>query len=244
MAMQQQAIIDAHALLGHEFPLALDSNELLRRMDAHGIERAIARPMGAELVVDNRAGNDRVLHAGPRISALVTANPWFGARAVEELKRCQALGAVGLFLHPSRQGFSPIEPVAAPLLDFAVAANWPVMFHTGTYVHSDVLAVAEIAREYPQTQFVLGCGGFADMWFEIPGAIHDVPNLWLETSHTLGDGIRAVLKIAGHERVIFGSGEPSNCYASTLQSLARLELSPEAQRAVFHANVQRLYRIA
>jgi predicted TIM-barrel fold metal-dependent hydrolase len=242
--LQTLPIVDAHAMLGREFPLALDADELLRRMDAHGIELAIARPMGAELVVEYRAGNDRVMNAGRRIRALVSANPWYGERALDELKRCQQAGAVGLFLHPSRQGFSPIEPVAAPLLQFAAAANWPVMFHTGTYIQSDVLAVAEIAREFPHTQFILGCGGFADMWFEIPGAIHDVANLWLETSHILGDGIRNVIKAAGHARVIFGSGEPSNCFKSSLQTLSRLGLSAEIQRAVFHDNSQRLYQLA
>ncbi|MCI0364656.1 MAG: hypothetical protein L0219_12290, partial [Phycisphaerales bacterium] len=83
---QNQPIIDAHAMLGREFPLALDVDELLRRMDAHGIELAIVRPMGADLVVDNRAGNDRVLNAGPRIRGLATANPWYGQRALDELK--------------------------------------------------------------------------------------------------------------------------------------------------------------
>jgi predicted TIM-barrel fold metal-dependent hydrolase len=242
--MQKQPIIDAHAMLGREFPLALDAKELLHRMGTHEVELAIARPMGAELVVDNRAGNDRVLTAGPRIRGLVSANPWFGERAVDELKRCQAAGAAGMFLHPSRQGFSPIEPVASPLLEFAANAKWPVMFHTGTYIHSDVLAVAEVARRYPKTNFILGCGGFADMWFEIPGVMQDVPNLWLDTSHTLGDGIRNVIKTAGHDRVIFGSGEPSNCYASSLRSLSRLQLSAEGQRAVLHDNAKRLFRLA
>jgi predicted TIM-barrel fold metal-dependent hydrolase len=241
---QKQPIIDAHAMLGREFPMALDAAELLRRMDEHGVELAIAHPLGAELVVDNRAGNERVMSAGPRIRGLVSANPWYGDRALDELKRCHDAGAVGLFLHPSRQGCSPIEPVVKPFLEFAAAARWPVMFHTGTYIQSDVLAVAEVAREYPQTQFVLGCGGFADMWFEVLGAIQHVANLWLDTSHILGDGIRNVIKSAGHERVIFGSGEPSNCYASSLQTLSRLDLSPEALRAVLHDNAKRLFRRA
>jgi hypothetical protein len=242
--MQHPQVIDAHVTLGQEHPLALEAGELLHRMDAHGIEHAIARPMGAELVVDNRVGNDRVLQAGPRISGLVTANPWYGSRALDELKRCRQAGAVGLFLHPSRQGFMPIEPVVAPLLEFAAEADWPVMFHTGTYVHSDVLAVAEIARAYPQTQFILGCGGFADMWFEIPGAIRDVPNLWLETSHTLGDGIRCVLKTTGSKRVLFGSGEPSNRYAAAINTLENLALDDETKRAVFRDNARGLFRLA
>ena len=92
----------------------------------------------------------------------------------------------------------PIEPVVAPLLEFAAERRLARdVSHGHAMCNSDVLAVAEVARGYPQTQFILGCGGFADMWFEIPGAMADVPNLWLETSHTLGDGIRAMLKAAG-----------------------------------------------
>ena len=212
-------------------------------MDLHGIEKAIARPMGAELVVDNQAGNNRVLTAGSRVHGLVTANPWYGQRAVDELKRRQQAGAIGLFLHPSRQGFMPIEPVVVPLLEFAADIGWPVMFHTGTFVQSDVLAVAEVARRYPQTQFILGCGGFADMWFEIPGAIGAVLNLWLETSHTLGDGIRTTLKNAGPRRIVFGSGEPSNCYASALNCLEHLDLDVDTQLAIFRENARQLFRL-
>jgi uncharacterized protein len=241
--MANQQIIDVHVMLGEEHPLALRVDDLLRRMDSHGIDRAIARPMGAELVVGNQAGNNRVLKCGPRIRGLVSVNPWYGPRAIDELKRCQQGGAVGLFLHPSRQGFMPIDPIAAPIVAFAAEASWPVMFHTGSYICSDVLAVAEVARAYPETPFILGCGGFADMWFEIPGVMADVPNLWLETSHTLGDGIRATLKTAGPQRIVFGSGEPSNCYASALRCLKNLGFDPDTKSAILHENARRLFRL-
>src|SRR5579862_396918 len=97
-------IIDAHAMLGTEYHLELRPGELLRRMDAAGVETAIVRPLGAELAVFNAEGNAQLLSAGPRLKALVSVNPWYGAKAIDELKRCQERGAVGLFLHPSRQG--------------------------------------------------------------------------------------------------------------------------------------------
>jgi len=241
--MNDNNTIDAHVMLGTEYPLSLQSDDLLRDMDAHSIALALARPMGAELVIDNRSGNDRVLTSGPRIYGLVTANPWYGGRAVDELKRCQQAGAVGLFLHPSRQGFLPIEPLVTPIIEFAAAAGWPIMFHTGTYMHSDVLAVVEVARHYPETAFVLGCGGFADMWFEIPGAMSSLSNLWLETSHTLGVGIRAVVETVGPDRVLFGSGVPSNCYGPALKTIDYLDLPYDAKRAVLQDNSRRLFRL-
>src|SRR5437764_14827608 len=103
--MEDFAIIDAHVALGEEHHLQLSEAELLRRMDDSAISLAIARPLGSDLAVHNRRGNDRVLGAGPRVRALATANPWYGREALDELKRAHAARAVGLYLHPSRQAF-------------------------------------------------------------------------------------------------------------------------------------------
>lgn len=237
------AIIDAHALLGEEYHLRLSDDELLRRMDAHGIELAIARPMGAELAVSNREGNDRVLKAHARIRGMISANPWYGAKALDELKRSRDLGAVGLFLHPSRQGFMPTDDHVRPLLDFAAAANWPVMFHTGSYVQSDILAVGEVARKYPRLNFIAGWGGFTDMWFELPGVFADVPNLYLDASMMWSNAIAQIIREQGAERVLFGSAEPRNRYAVALRCLERAELTEQQLRAVLRENARRIFRL-
>lgn len=234
-------IIDAHVLLGEEEHLRLSVAELLTRMDRAGIERAVARPMGAWLVLRNREGNDALLQAGPRVHALVTANPWAGREALEELTRCRDQGAVGLFLHPSRQGFLPTESVAEPLLDLAAEFGWPVVFHTGTYVQSDILAVAEVARRYPQTAFVAGFAGFADMWFELPGAIAEMPNLNLETSMIWGEAVQQIIAQSGPERVLFASGEPRNRYAAALSMLQRFDFPPDQLRAMLADNARRIF---
>lgn len=234
-------IIDAHALLGREHPYALEAPELLARMDAAGIALALARPMGDELVVHNRAGNDRVLSAGPRIKGLATANPWRGIDALDELRRARDLGAVGLFLHPARQGFSPFEPVAGPVLELAASFNWPILFHTGTYIHADVLAVGEVARRMPQARFILGWAGFTDMWFELPGVMAEVPNLFFDTSMIWSAAVLSIVETLGPDRVLYAGGEPRNRYAVTLRALGRLNLSPPHRRAILHDNALRLF---
>src|SRR3954464_12691439 len=111
MSDERLTIIHAHVMRGEETCLSLTPDVLLCRMDDAGVEMAIARPMGAGLVVDHVAGNDLALGAGPRVRALVSANPWWGDRALDELARCRDRGAVGLFLDPLRQGFMPTEPI-------------------------------------------------------------------------------------------------------------------------------------
>ncbi len=235
------SIIDAHAMLGHEIYLDLTADELLRRMDAAGIATALARPMGAGLVVDHAAGNDLVLKAGPRIRGLVSANPWWGSRALDELARGRDLGAVGLFLDPARQGFFPTEPVATPLFERAAAYGWPVMVRTGTYIYADILAVAEVARRFPKTPFIAGFGGFADMWFELPHVFETTPNLYLDASMMWGEAIREIVVKYSASRVLFGSAEPRNRYAVNLRTLDRLEFDEPTRRAILHDNAKRIF---
>ena len=236
-------IIDAHAMLGDETYLSLDAAELLRRMDAGGIELAVARPMGAGLVVDHRAGNDLVLTAGPRIRGLATVNPWWGAKGLDELARCRDLGAVGLYLDPLRQGFFPTEPVADLVYQRAAEYGWPIMFRTGAYIFADVLAVVEVARKYPTVDFIAGFGGYADMWFEINAAIGSVPNLHLDASLLWSDGILEIINQHGAERVLFGSAEPRGRFEASLRTLDRLELPAAAREAIFHQNATRVFHL-
>lgn len=236
-------MIDAHAMLGDETYLRLDAAELLRRMDAAGVDLAVARPMGAGMIVDNRAGNDLVLGAGPRIRGLASVNPWWGAKALDEMARCRDLGAVGLFLDPARQGFFPTEPVAAPVFDRAAEYGWPVLARTGTFVFADVLALAEVARAYPQTTFIAGFGGFADMWFELPTAIRNAPNLMLDASMIWGAGIQEIVDRHGAERVLFGSAEPRNRYKVVLRTIDRMGLDAAARGAILHDNAARVFKL-
>jgi predicted TIM-barrel fold metal-dependent hydrolase len=236
-------VIDAHAMLGRETHLDLDADELLRRMDAAGVAMAVARPMGAGMVVDHVAGNDLVLKAGPRLRGLVTANPWWGARALDELARGRDLGAVGLFLDPARQGFFPTEAVAAPLFERAADMGWPVMVRTGLYVFSDLLALVEVARRLPETAFIAGFGGYADMWFELPGVFGSTSNLHLDASMMWGEAIREIVVAHGPSRVLFGGAEPRNRYAVNLRTLDRLGLDEAARRAILHDNARRIFGI-
>jgi uncharacterized protein len=236
-------IIDAHAMLGDETYLSIDAAELLRRMDAAEINTAIARPMGAGLVVDHRTGNDLVLNAGQRIHGLVSVNPWWGAKGLDELARCRDNGAIGMFLDPLRQGFFPTEPIATPLYERAAEYRWPIMFRTGAYIFADVLAVVEVARRYPSIDFVAGFGGYADMWFEISAAIRSVPNLYLDASMLWADGVEEIVKHRGADRVLFGSAEPRNRYRVTLRTLDRIELSPEAREAIYFLNAERVFHL-
>jgi hypothetical protein len=236
-------IVDSHISLGEELHLRCDASDAERQMVQHGVSLAVARPMGSELVSDNQAGNNRVLSASTRIRGLVSANPWMGPAALAELRRCQAKKPAGLYLHPSRQGFFPTESVAAPLIEFAADAGWPVVFHTGTYIYSDVLAVAAVARRYPHVPFVCDCAGFTDMWFELPSLMRDSENLYLCASLIWGRAVANAVKQHGSSRILFGSGMPRDSLKAALTRFKQLELNEADQQAIFAGNARRIFRL-
>jgi hypothetical protein len=137
----------------------------------------------------------------------------------------------------------PTDEHVRPLLDFAREANWPVMFHTGSYVQSDILAVGEVARKYPRLNFIAGWGGFTDMWFELPGVFADVPKLYLDASMMWGNAIAQIIREQSAERVLFGSAEPRNRYAIALRCLERAELTEQQLRLVLRENARRIFRL-
>jgi predicted TIM-barrel fold metal-dependent hydrolase len=233
-------IIDGHVALGRENHLRLEEPELIARMDAQGIVSAIARPMGSELVVNANAWNARLGQGSPRVRHLATANPWYEF-SVTQLSAAFDGGAVGLYLHPSKHGFFPTDPIVEHLLDFAQEVRWPVVFHTGTYIQSDVLAVAEVARRFPEITFVCDCAGFADMWFELPGLLASTKNVMLCTSLIWTRAIKVAIDSAGSERVVFGSGEPRDSVEAALRRVERLELSDYQQRAILRDNAARVF---
>jgi predicted TIM-barrel fold metal-dependent hydrolase len=130
-----------------------------------------------------------------------------------------------------------------PLLERATDYGWPVMVRTGTYTYADLLALAEVARRLPQTPLIAGFGGFADMWFELPGVMAAVPNLYLDASLIWGEAIRDLVAAHGPSRILFGSAEPRSRYRVGLRKLERLELDDGTMRAILHDNAQRIFAI-
>ncbi len=150
----------------------------------------------------------------------------------------------GLYLHPTRQGFFPTDGIVEPLIAVAREYEWPVVIHTGTYIQSDILAVAELARRFPETTFLCDSAGFADMWFELPGLMADLPNLYYIASLIWPRAIANTIKLYGVSRILFGSGSPRDSLGAAIERIDRLELSDADYRAVMHDNATRIFGLA
>lgn len=232
-------IIDGHC---HILKGELDS--LLREMDDGGVERAVICPSRPCIAVSNREGNETLAAAQSahpdRFAGFAVANPWCGAKAAEELKHARDLGLHGLKVNSAIQGFSLLDPMFFPLIEFARDAKWPVYCHMGTPVHALPLQLAELAGLYPDVTFILGHCGFSDFWNDIPDAITRCPKVYLETSYAYPSQLEAYLKSAGPDRIIFGSDRPFSSLGWEIEKTKASGLDDAARESVFSGNMERI----
>jgi predicted TIM-barrel fold metal-dependent hydrolase len=239
-------IIDAHVHLGQGREKSLSVDQLLGLMDQHTVERAIVCPVDHEIILHNRAGNDRILDAvrahPDRLTGFAVANPWGGEEAVAELRRALGEGLRGLKLKSSIQGFRLSDEWIDPLIAEADRARVPVYCHTGTANFAMPFQLAELARRFPNTAFIMGHGGSSDYWYDVRPVLALQPNVYLEISKVPPSAIHAVLTAhpSWRSRIIFGSNLPAASYAAELSKVPSLTDDHEVQTAIMGRNTERL----
>ena len=218
-------IIDAHCSIGKGMDSALAADDLLRLMDANGVDKALVGPVDRFLAVYNREGNDYLLAEAAtsrgRLYALATANPWYGEKGVEELRRALDAGAVGVEFHPALQGFRITDAVACPILEVAAEYDRPVYFHTGAPVCAMPFQLTELAMRFPHVMLVMGRMAFSDFWNDVAAAAAAVENVYLETSFHWPAFVADVKAAVGARRIMYGSGAPANAMDLEIEKIRR-----------------------
>lgn len=218
-------ILDGHVTIGRNRDVELGVDALLGTMDELGIDRALVSPPEGLIPVRNREGNELTAEAaersGGRLLAYAVATPWLGMEAVDELARAREAGAVALRLDPALQGFSLLDGLAGPLVEFAVESGWPVYVRTGTPPHALPLQVAALAARFPEGAFVLGRSGATDFGRDGPPALEAAPNLYADTAHINWPVMLAGRTLGG--RVVFTTDAP---FADPAVELARVVEAP------------------
>jgi uncharacterized protein len=239
-----EIVVDGHCHVGvgHEYRQTVD--ELLHAMDLHGVHRAVICPADRFIAVDNRDGNDFVLGAmrshPDRLYAFATANPWYGNRAYDELKRALGEGARGIKLHPSLQGFLLCDELVYPLVELAEQHSVPMFFHTGTPAFAQPMHIAELAQRFPSVSFIMGHMGSTDFWLDAVPAALQANTVYLDTSWSLPQKIQRAIAAVGAERVIFGTDSPLSSLKLELGCVGAAEIAGDDRAQVMGHNMLRL----
>src|SRR5258706_1222553 len=144
-------------------------DELIANMDANGVDMVVGFPK-ANPHTDYRIEDERIIASmkehPTRIVAFARINPYFGAKAVADIRDYATMGARGLKIHPIRDfsGNRVNDPdLMFPIIDAAQQANLLVLIHSGEWWNCSPSLIADLARNFPKTNFVMahsaGFGG-------------------------------------------------------------------------------------
>lgn len=207
-------VIDAYCTIGIDREYNLTAPDLLKAMDKAGVQRAVVAPPDRCLAIDNREGNAAMRKAASaypeRLIPTCSANPWYGKRAVAELKRALADGARMAVFHPHVQGFLANDELVFPLLEEAANFKVPIYVHTGPPGNSTPWKVVDLADRFPQVDFVIGHCGATDFWNDMINALKAAPNVYGESSLARPFLFMSYMAEAGAHKGVVGSWAPIN----------------------------------
>ncbi|MEO6992194.1 MAG: amidohydrolase family protein [Lacunisphaera sp.] len=202
---------------------------LLHDMDAAGVEKAIL--LGwywenqASCVWQNSFYAECISAHPDRLAAFVAVHPAAGDAALSEVRRAVDAGFIGVGeLSPHSQQVKLDDPAWIKLVELAAELKLPVNLHvtdpaSAAYpgrVETPLADFVRLAREFPQTKFILAHWG-GGLAFDSEN--RPLRNVYYDTAASPllydADVWTKGMRAAAEERVIFGSDYPLIVYPQT-----------------------------
>ncbi len=253
-------IVDAHVHMGpglknHASACLFDSytaDQLIAAMDKAGIDAGLVfAPIwqGGEFHDPTyEKGNEAIHHAAckypDRILGYARVNPNWIEQSQRELMRCiHDYKFKGIMMHPEWESFLANDlKLLAPIFRVAEKYRLPVTFHTGYYPTCEPLLFLPLAEAFPTVPIMLKHIGYQYVRDAITVA-RLTKNVLLETAgNTTSNEIRAAIKLAGAEKVVFGSDMPYINPEIVIQKIRLLgDVSEREKELVLGGNIARLH---
>ncbi|HXG53140.1 MAG TPA: amidohydrolase family protein [candidate division Zixibacteria bacterium] len=227
-------VIDAHSHLGRrKTPLghgvaSFLGGDLVRNLDAAGVDRAVSFPLGAPYTDYSEANQvvaaETAKHPD-RVIGFCRINPNFGPDATaRSLDHCLGvLRLQGIKLHPEIEFFDPNEAeLMEPVYEAARRYRVPIIFHTGMSSKASPGVIAELAARYRDVPVILGHMGVSEYVKLAVAVARQHENIFLETSVVgwmplLLEAFRGV----GSTKILFGSDHPYNPLPMEIDKIAK-----------------------
>ncbi len=200
---------DAHTHMGFNDPdgVSGSADDILQGLDQaghhHALIFAMHEPDGYPPANDAVAA--AVAASGGRLEWLCRVAP-DAPGAVAELRRCLALGAAGLKLHPRSDGFVLPHPVVEELVAVCAETRRPVLFHAGRGIPKLGEQCAELARR-SGTPIILAHAGISDLGHLAESAT-ELSNLYFDTSWWNASDLLQLVATIPPSRILYASDMP------------------------------------
>jgi predicted TIM-barrel fold metal-dependent hydrolase len=196
-----------------------------------------------------------VMKADPRrYKGLMGINPFHKMEGVKALERAvKEHGFIGAHLHHYGFGLRPDDKAFFPFYAKCVELDVPVMIqmgHSAELMPSDVgrpIYLDEVALYFPTLKIVAGHTGWP--WCEeLIAMAWKHQNLYISTSAHLpkywDESLVRFLNSRGQGKVMFGTDFPVLTQSAALAEVHKLELKPEAKKALLHDTAKKVFKLA
>jgi predicted TIM-barrel fold metal-dependent hydrolase len=160
-------IFDAHLHLGHDIDgMVGDYDQLEALMEQYGVSRAFMFCLDEpDRHPGFSAANDRTLAFAERSNGRLI--PFLrldlNESPIEEARRCLALGARGIKLHPRAQKFTATDERLAPVFEIAAEHKVPILIHGGRGLPPIAAGLRSLVDRYPEATLIIAHAGIADL---------------------------------------------------------------------------------
>lgn len=241
-------IIDFHAHIGRSW-VGWEENkigpaEMLKIYDQFGIEKSCISSWN--LSYDPIAGNDEVAAVikqyPDRYIGFGVISPRWSPTVADEVDRCiEKLGMKGIKLHPTLNSWPADSPLVYPVMERIVKHGVPVLFHTWNDDFSHPSRVGRLAKLFPTAKIAMGHMGF-EAFYDAAFIAKEMPNVYLDTTGSYNEvrTLREVVRIAGKEKVVFGTDGPALNIPVELAMIQHADIPEDAKTAILGENAARL----
>lgn len=246
---------DVHVSPSPQGGNSIGVDELLRRMDRAGVDRALTWLQPPYVRGEIDAGNAYVADAmrrhPDRILGFGWADPNLGvAKAIADARRAvEDHRCYGVKLNGAQNDFPIDDPaLAMPVIEAIAGMGTVLALHVGAdaYDQTHPARVATIARAFPELRILvvhMGGAAFHDLSAAAIAVAREHPNLTLVGSAVRSIPILRAIRELGAERVCFGSDTPFELMHVELAKYRALlgdELSAAEQAMVLSGTIGRV----
>lgn len=243
-------IIDSHMHLGdcRVFGCNITENELMETLDRHAVSAALTQPYpGAS---DEAEVHKRIYELSKRypdrIFGLASVNPHMDKAQYQDKirKYTEEYGFKGVKLHTIGHALHPMSADGRTVVETAAKLGIPVNVHTGPGAPFSLPSLLlPIAKQYPETKFVLAHAGAGFFFGEALMVAQQCPNVYLEMSWCSVEDVAGAITAIGSERVMFGSDSLMNI-PSGLAVFRALPLTAEQENDVYWRTAATVFGLA
>lgn len=240
-------IFDTHTHMGRARHSGRSSAaaDLMRVMDEHGVDRAVAIPY--PVVEDYRAEHDLIGRAvtehPDRFTGAACLDPYLPEHEFrDEVRRCQEqYGFRALKLQPQYHGLNPMSNRSRFFFETALENRMAVIVHTGAGLPFSLPALCMMpARNFPELTIVVAhCGGGLFVHEAILAAAF-CPNIVLELSSLMPHQVLEVLGSVPADRLMIGSDLPENTGVE-IGKILTLDVSDAQKRSILCGTACRVF---